>query len=161
MVVPVPTLEKVSIPVPDPVNTSTVFQQQKICTKSYLFSVRSSIVSQKFGLLFLIFDFYIPFYVGSGCRPGSGTSSVKAKNCGFCGSGSTTLWTCIFLCFFPIVRILFEYISTQFSPLPPSLYTVRRGRFDYRILCYFLLHNNIQHHISSFFKINWNMRVLI
>jgi hypothetical protein len=55
--VPVPTLEKflvpvqapVPVPVPDPDFFSTVFQQQKICTKSSLFNARSSIVSQKVG----------------------------------------------------------------------------------------------------------------
>ncbi len=32
---------------------STVFQQQKMCTKSCLFYIRSSIVSQKVGSLFI------------------------------------------------------------------------------------------------------------
>ncbi len=54
-----------------------------------------------FGLSYLIFYFFIPFYVGSGSKSGSGTrtgtvmhsgsGSAKAKSYGFCGSGSTTL----------------------------------------------------------------------
>ncbi len=46
-------------PAPDPDNNvfSTVFQQ-KNCTKSCLFNVRSSTVSRKVGLSFLIFAFH-------------------------------------------------------------------------------------------------------
>jgi hypothetical protein len=57
---------------------STVFQQQTMCTKSCHFNVRSSP---------LFYDFCIQFYV----RSGSISGSAKAKSCGFCGSGSTTL----------------------------------------------------------------------
>ncbi len=49
---------------------STVFQQQRISTKSCPFSDRSSIISQKVGLSFL---FFITFYVESGSKSGSGT----------------------------------------------------------------------------------------
>jgi hypothetical protein len=44
--------------------------------KILLFNVRSSVVSQKIGLSFFLFsDFGVPFYVGSGSKPGSGTGN--------------------------------------------------------------------------------------
>jgi hypothetical protein len=58
-------------------------------TKYCLFNVRSSIISQKLSLLVLIFNFFIPFYVGYGSKSGSGTA--KAKRYGSFGTGSTTL----------------------------------------------------------------------
>ncbi len=49
----------VSVPgpvlIPDPDNIKDSFKHKKICKKSCFFNVRSSIVSQKFGLTFLIF----------------------------------------------------------------------------------------------------------
>jgi hypothetical protein len=47
---------------------------KKIYTKSCLFNVRSSIISKKVGLSFLIFLLSITFYVGSG------SGSVQAKS---------------------------------------------------------------------------------
>ncbi len=74
---------------------STVFQQQKICTKSCFSNVRSSIISQKAGLSFLFFFwFFITFYVGFRSKSGTGTvmlsssGSSKAKSYGSCGSSS-------------------------------------------------------------------------
>jgi hypothetical protein len=59
--------EKVPIPVPapvlvpDPGNLSAVFQQEFfLYTKSRLFVVKSSIISQEVGLSFLFFDLFNP-----------------------------------------------------------------------------------------------------
>jgi hypothetical protein len=62
-------------------------------TRSCLFNVRSSIISQKVGFSVLIFSlFFIQFYVGSGSKSGSGTvmhsGSAEAINY---SSGFTTL----------------------------------------------------------------------
>ncbi len=65
---------KVLVPVPDPFRfwTQTYLA---FSTKSCLLSARNSIVSQKVGLLFQIFNFCITFYVGSGFKSGSRTEA--------------------------------------------------------------------------------------
>ncbi len=59
---PVPSPVPAPVPVPDPDLFIIVFQQQKICTKSFLFSARSRIVP--LASKFRFFDF-ITFYVRS------------------------------------------------------------------------------------------------
>jgi hypothetical protein len=88
----------ISVPDPSSQYLAQFFHNQKNCSKSCLFSVKSSIISKKVGLSFLIFY----FYVGSGSKSGSGigtvlhsgSGAIKAKSYGSCGSGSgsTTLF---------------------------------------------------------------------
>jgi hypothetical protein len=95
----VPVLSLVPVPSPvsvsDPDLFSTVFQQQKMWTKSCLFNARISIVSLKVGLKFLNFDFCITFGFRTGTGIHYGSGSAKAKSCGSCGFGfgSPTLVT--------------------------------------------------------------------
>jgi hypothetical protein len=55
--------------VPDPDNIKHNFQQQNICTKSCLFNVRSSIISQKVGLSFLYFVTFLHFILDPDRNP--------------------------------------------------------------------------------------------
>ncbi len=66
-------LVPIPVPVPDPDLLSTVFQQQKICTKSYLFNARIGIVSHKVGNL--TFDFSL--FTGMHYISGSGSAKQK------------------------------------------------------------------------------------
>ncbi len=68
---PVPTPVPAPVPVPDPDNIKQFFNNKEMCTKACLFYDRISIISQKVGLLFFIFYFFIPLYVGSAYRPRS------------------------------------------------------------------------------------------
>ncbi len=79
----------IAVPVPDP--DPDIFM---LFNKSCLFNVRSSIISQKAGLSFLIFFYFIiPFYVesrsksssGSGTRPKTGSDNETVV---YSGSGS-------------------------------------------------------------------------
>jgi hypothetical protein len=79
------------------------FFNSKQCVQILPLNVRSSIVSQKVGLFLIFFTFVVHFKLDPGPNPvpqtgnviGTGmlsdSGSAKAKSCGSCGSGSTTL----------------------------------------------------------------------
>ncbi len=83
----------VPVPVPDSDLLSTVFQQQKICTKSDLVNARIGIVSHKVGHLTfdvsLMYEWHFMVETEPECIR-SGFGSAKTKICGS-GSCSTTL----------------------------------------------------------------------
>ncbi len=85
----------VPVPVSDTEKISRVFQN-KNWYKSCLFNV---IISRKVASKFRIFDFYIPFYVGSGSKSGSGTLIHS-------GSGSTKATV-------PAVPVLQHFLLVQ------------------------------------------------